>query len=338
MRYFVTMVLIGLFLCLPATAAFSQASNPENREATENPSANKAVFSWANTTFDLSAGYRKDSLSWSIAGNTQGSNPNIRSELKWSDLTIYQLKLSNRTIIKERFFLRGHLDYGFVNSGSNRDSDYNGDDRSLEFSRSNNGVNGNNVWDGSIGFGPRLVFHDSTITVCPLLGYAVAEQDLNIVDGFQAISNPPPATPPLGPIAGLDSRYEARWKGPWLGVDLMVSVPYRQGPFTEIGILFSGEYHWIDFDAEADWNLRDDYRHPVSFTHRADGNGYKFGTEIRFETDRRWGVNAGMLFQKMTTGSGSDRVYYADGSIAETRLNKVRWQSITFAAGFSYQF
>jgi len=338
MRHFVTMVLIGLFLCLPATAAFSQASNPENREATENPSANKAVFSWANTTFDLSAGYRKDSLSWSIAGNTQGSNPNIRSELKWSDLTIYQLKLSNRTIIKERFFLRGHLDYGFVNSGSNRDSDYNGDDRSLEFSRSNNGVNGNNVWDGSIGFGPRLVFHDSTITVCPLLGYAVAEQDLNIVDGFQAISNPPPATPPLGPIAGLDSRYEARWKGPWLGVDLMVSVPYRQGPLTGVDILFSGEYHWIDFDAEANWNLRDDYRHPVSFTHTADGSGYKFGTEIRLKMDRRWGVNAGMLFQKMTTGSGTDRIYYADGSTAETRLNKVRWRSFTFAAGCSYRF
>jgi hypothetical protein len=62
----------------------------------------------------LSAGYRTDTLNWHIAGNLQGTDPNVLSELTWSDLKIYQLKLANRTVIKNHVYLRGHLDFGAV--------------------------------------------------------------------------------------------------------------------------------------------------------------------------------------------------------------------------------
>jgi hypothetical protein len=338
MRPFVTVLLLGLFFCLPVPCTFAQPLETDGQTA-PNPSAgDDALLNRIAASVNLSAGYRTDRLNWHIAGNVQGNDPTILSELTWSNLKIYQLKLANRTVIRDRFYLRGEFAYGTVVSGDNRDSDYNGDNRTQETSRTLNGVDGNTVWDASVGIGPRFSFFDSTMVVCPLLGYAVSEQDLNIVDGYQAISNQPPDTPPVGPIAGLDSRYQTSWKGPWLGVDLLFSSPCTMGPFRRVGVIFTGEYHWVDYDADANWNLRSDLDHPVSFSHEAEGSGLVAGATILFETGNHWGIELGMNSKSMTTDAGQDRIYYSDGTSSATRLNRVHWHAFTVEAGFSYQF
>ena len=337
MRQYVTALALCLYVLLPVSHVFSQSPSIDDQEIVDTADTSNAYISWAAVTFDLSAGYRNDKLNWSIAGDLQGNNPNVRSELTWSDLRIYQLKLANRTVIKDRVYIRGYLDYGMVVSGSNQDSDYNGDNRTQEFSRSVNGVDGNEVWDGSIGIGPRFSFFESTMIVCPMLGYAISEQDVNIVDGCQTLAAPP-LTTSIGPIAGLDSRFQTRFKGPWLGVDLFFSIPSTKAPFTKLGVMFSGEYHWVDYDAEANWNLRSDYAHPVSFSHDADGSGYAAGASILFEIKSRWGFHAGMNVREMKTDAGLDRTYYADGTTNDTRLNEVHWRAYTFETGVSCRF
>lgn len=296
-----------------------------------------AKSGWAEAEWSLAAGYRTDQLNWSIAGNLEGNSPTVLSELSWSDIRILQLKLANRTVIKDRLYVRGHLDYGTVLSGSNRDSDYAGDNRTQEFSRSLNGVDGNHVWDGSVGIGPRFSFLESALVICPMLGYAVSEQDFNIVDGYQAFSAPP-GTTPLGPIAGLNSRYQTRWEGFWLGVDLLFSIPLEQGPFPAMQMVLSGEFHRFDYDATATWNLRQDFSQPTSFTHQASGSGLAAGATILLALDPHWGVNFGMNLKKMSADAGVDRVYYTDGTTRSTRLNEVRWRAFTIEAGVSYQF
>jgi hypothetical protein len=337
MRYFVTLLVLGLFLSLPVSRVFSQPRWSGGLSPVETDENGDSHLYGIAASVDLSAGYRTDKMNWNIAGNRQGTNPDIRSELTWSDLRIYQLKLANRTVIKDRVYLRGHLSVGTVTSGDNRDSDYAGDNRTQEFSRSLNGVDGNNVWDASVGVGTRFSFLNSTLVVCPMIGYAVSEQDLNIVDGYQAFTAPPAATV-IGPIAGLDSRYETRWKGPWFGVDLLFSSPCSNGPFKSVGVIFTGEYHWVNYDADANWNLREDFDHPVSFSHVADGSGLVAGATILFETQNHWGFNVGMNMQEMTTDAGHDRIFFADGTTADTQLNRVRWRSLTFEAGVSYRF
>lgn len=337
MRHFVTVLVLGLFFSLPVSQAFSQPREPENQAAAEKAKNADSYSNWVAATFDLSIGYRTDKLNWHIAGNLQGSDPNVRSELTWSDLKIFQLQLANHTVIKDRVYVRGHLGYGTVVSGSNRDSDYNGNNRTQEFSRSLNKADGNHVWDGSVGIGPRFSFFESTVVICPMLGYAVSEQDLNIVDGYQALTAPP-ATAPIGPFTGLDSRYQTRWKGPWLGVDLLFSSPCTNGPFSQIGVMFFGEYHWVDYDAEANWNLRTDFAHALSFSHEAEGNGLVAGATLLFETKNRWAINVGMNVKEMTTDAGLDRIYFANGTTADTLLNEVQWRSFTFETGVSYQF
>lgn len=335
MRPAAPLLFLVWLLCVSLNPAAARADAPAGDSAAEQPTVDPPAWYWLDTAFDLSVGYRTGQLNWSIAGNLQGTSPNVRSELSWSDLRIYQFQLANRTVIHDRVYLRGQVNYGVVDAGDNRDSDYDGDDRTLEFSRSLNGVDGNNVWDGSLGVGPRFAFFESAVVVCPLIGYAIAEQDLNIVDGYQAIS---PGVPPIGPIPGLDSRYEARWTGPWIGLDLLLTIPLNQGPFSHIEMVFTGEYHWADYSADADWNLRTDYQHPVSFTHDADGDGFVAGVTMVFAAHNRWGVNMGMNFTEMTTDPGVDRIFYADGTTATTRLNEVRWRSVVFAGGISFLF
>lgn len=337
MRHLVMTLVLGLSITLPAAHVCAKPLIPGAEAVDESKPVDNLHSVWATTAFSLSAGYRIDKLSWNIAGNRQGSNPNILSELTWSDIAIYQLKVSNQTVIKDRVYIRSHLDYGMVATGDNRDSDYNGDNRTQEFSRSINGVDGNRVWDGSIGVGPRFSFFNATFIVCPMLGYGFSEQDFNIVDGYQTLAQPP-STVPIGPIAGLDSRYQTSWQGPWIGVDLMFSIPLTEGPFSTVGVMFSGEYHWVEYEADANWNLRTDFRHPVSFSHDASGNGVALGATIFFETKSRWRFNAGMNTKEMVTNAGSDRIYYADGTIVDTQLNEVSWQVFIFDAGLSYQF
>ena len=98
--------------------------------------------------FGLLAGYRIDQLDWNIAGNNAGTNPNILSELTWKDLEIYQVQFKPSVTLGNshrggvRYHLRGMLGWGSIVDGSNQDSDYAGDNRTLEFSRSNNSAGG----------------------------------------------------------------------------------------------------------------------------------------------------------------------------------------------------
>lgn len=337
MHNMVVSLVLGLLLFISAPPVLSQTPNPQPTPSTPSGGKEKILPIWAKSTVRLSAGYRIDNLNWNIAGDLEGANPNVLSELNWSSIKIYQLKLVGRTVIKDWVCLKGELDYGMVVSGDNQDSDYLGDDRTQEFSRSVNSVDGKDVWDGSIGGGPRFSFLDATVSLCPMLGYAIAEQDFNIVDGYQVLSTLPDM-PSTGPIEGLDSRYQTRWKGPWIGAELLLSMPVQKGPLRCVEVLFTGEYHWIDYSAEANWNLRNDLQHPVSFSHDADGKGIMLGTTLRFQTNHHWGASLGMHMVDMATDAGLDRVYFSDGSIGETRLNEVNWRSFTVEAGLSYQF
>jgi hypothetical protein len=123
-----------------------------------------------------------------------------------------------------------------------------------------------------------------------------------------------------------------------VGVDLLFSIPCTKGLFSIVDITLTGEYHWQDYHADANWNLRSEYAHPVSFSHNAKGHGVVGGVAILFETKNRWGITLGMNMTDMKTNPGIDRTYYADGTTTDTRLNEVHWQSWTFETGFSYQF
>ena len=273
----------------------------------------------------LSTGVRVDNLDWNIAGDINGNNPNILSELTWDDLLIVLTKADGKLVVADRIYLRGSFDYGWIIDGENQDSDYAGDDRSFEFSRSNNDTDEGNVLDASLGagylFGPLW----KRVMIAPVAGYSYHEQNLVITNGYQTI-------PPLGSFSGPDSTYDTEWKGPWVGADLSILFGER------LSLTNTFEFHWVDYDAVADWNLRSDFQHPKSFEHSADGYGILLSADLDYIITTHLALTANINYQNFSTDEGKARTFFASGGTGETQLNEVNWDSFAGIIGVSILF
>lgn len=276
----------------------------------------------------LGVGYRRDGFNWTIAGNSSGTQPNILSALTWENMDSVQARAGGKITYKDEWVVRGSAAYGQTVTGENQDSDYLGDNYTLEFSRSNN-KGGGDMLDASLGIGRTFRLFDKSvgkfIYLTPLAGYALHRQNLTMTDGYQT-------WPPLGPFSGLKSTYNAEWKGPWLGVDARLQA----GP--KLSVIASVEYHWTDYVAEANWNLRPDLAHPVSFRHTARGHGYTATLGGSYPLANKWRLNVTLEHRNWTTNPGRDIIYFADGTRGETRLNVVNWESLGMMMEAAYRF
>lgn len=283
----------------------------------------------ANPVLDLSTGYQSARLKWSIAGDSSGCCPNILSELTWRDLQALQLRGELGYRVRGGFHVRGALGYGLILDGENQDSDYAGDNRTGEFSRSNNASDGDDLRDASLHAEYVFTYRDPVVggvsRIVPMLGHSYHEQNLRMTDGVQTI-------PDDGPFDGLDSTYQTQWWGPWLGLRLESAADRHN--VIEIGL----EQHWADFYAVANWNLRSTFAHPESFEHEASGRGRVLTLGYRHRTRRAFDFLFKYRIESWETGAGRDLVHFSDGSQGETRLNEVTFRAWSFNFGISRAF
>ncbi len=298
---------------------------------------------------DMGIGYRSDQLDWSISGDTNGENPNILSELNWEDIEIFQIQATGWLELGELPFLSRNslalinLSFGKIIGGHVQDSDYATDDRNDEWSRSVNDANEGLTVDLSGAFGPIFELKRvKGVSLTPLVGYAFNMQALTMTNGEQIISDAqlradyfgdsagiPPA---VGAIPGLDSSYTSYWYGPWLGVNVDYQV--NQKFKMTVGV----EYHWIEYFAQADWNLRSDFDHPVSFENEATGTGLVWNLKGEYLLNEKWSWLLSGNIQGWEAESGTDRTYFADGTVGRSRLNQVNWDTCALTTGVQYRF
>ena len=325
------LIAIGISGCLAlagATPVSADVLKPDLQHAflVSILAALPAVRASTDAPMDLavSVGYREDNLDWNIAGN----GVNVLSELTWKNMVIAHTQVAARFNFKHDWQVHTELGYGAITSGANQDSDYNGNNRALEFSRSNNKTGGN-VADASIGIGKTLRLLDQTvgkfIYITPFAGLSVHQQNLTLTDGVQTI-------PALGPLTGLNSSYDAQWQGPWIGVDALIETGHS------VSLVASAEYHWASYTAQANWNLRDDLAHPVSFKHTAKGQGVVLSGGVSYLVTQDWTVNVTLKHRKWTTRAGSDWTYLADGSTGFTRFNAANWDSTAYNIEIVHRF
>ena len=244
-------------------------------------------------------------------------------------MKIYEARAKANLIIKNHLVVDTMAGYGEISDGHNRDSDYNGSGRTLEFSRSTADTTGE-VIDAAAGLGYRLYFGESDdffvddLILTVLGGYGYNRQKLNDKNLFREI-------PVFGSTDGLNSTYETVWKGPWAGFELA-------GAKEKVSGSFRFEYHFADYNAEANWNLRSDFQHPKSFEHFSDGYGLVFNCGLGYQINDRWNINLSGDLQRWKTDSGLMRFYFANGTITDTRLNEVEWYSWAVLLGATYYF
>lgn len=263
--------------------------------------------------------YRTDRLNW----NKAGSSVNVLSELEWKDMESYGLAA---TFEKRAggFAFFGGAAFGSIVSGKNRDSDYSGNDRSGEMSRSENGSDNGYVLAADAGMGYDFILRGGAIGVRPLAGLSLDRQHLTVNNGNQVI----PAT---GSFPGLDSSYTADWYGPFVGVDAAYAL-------NDLSLNAGLKYHFARYYASADWNLRADLAHPVSFEHSANARGLDAHLTALYRLNNMWSLVGGVSYQLWKTYAGEETMYYSDGTSGTARLNRVNWESSSLNLSARYEF
>ncbi len=293
----------------------------------------------SNPNYDLNAslegGYRTSELKWSIAGN----GVNILSELQWKKVHGYEIQPSVEYIQKSGKLhglnLQASVNKSFTSSGDNQDSDYDGNNRTQEFSRSNNKSDsgGSDSFSASIGYsfdfkGSR---QENLTRFTALFGYALQRQRFSMGQGYQTIATGG-LTPPLGPIGDLDSSYDAEFSAPYIGLELNSRFMEKHN------IKLTGRFLRGYYTGTGHWNQRPDFAHPDSFVQEANGYGLAAGIKYGWEFYPRTQLTLGYNYNYFKTGSGTDTNYMADGSVLIGYFNKAEYSSMDFMTGLNYKF
>lgn len=237
---------------------------------------------------------------WSIAGNEQGLNPDILSELRFSKLKRTGLRFEGNYQLSPRMALNASAgrQYGFA--GQVTDIDYAGNNRSLPVALHKFRSSRNNTADYQLQYHCGILRKQS-LSVTAIAGYFIYKATYQTQDWSR--SN----------IAGI---YNAQWRGPLLGMALRIALP--QNWALQAGI--NGQNH--AYKASANWIYRTDFSHPLSFTHRANGWGVDGSLGLNYQLSPRFDLQLSSFLQQWKTGHGSDRLYMADGRQVSTRMNE----------------
>ena len=286
--------------------------------------------------YSIDIGVSERSLDWTIAGTPAGTNPNILSELIWSDIRLVQiegqLKIPLSGIsVKNPYFIRLEGGYGWIFSGDNQDSDYLSDNRQDEFSRSNNSADGGEALNYAVALGIDFYVRP-WFTISPEIGYAHHELNLEMTDGNQTIDT---ISNDLGPFPGLDSSYDAEREGVFVGL----ATAFRYSPqWRYYGSL---RYSWNDdYEAVAQWNLRPDFQQPESFRHVTNGSGYEAKLGVTYYMQSREGgqVSVTVSHKEWEGDPGIDYTFFSDATYTTTRLNEVNWDETSIMFNYSRRY
>ncbi|MGS2738448.1 hypothetical protein [Sinomicrobium sp. M5D2P17] len=251
--------------------------------------------------------------SWSIAGNIQGENPDILSELSWSGLRGPGVQIRGEGTVWKNMVIGADLSVFFSTGGEATDTDYAGNNRTeKQFETNLMADKGENyTWNVTAGY---LFNIGQRFGLIPAIGYGEQRQNLFLLDG-----------------EALNSSYKTRWKGPVFRLSAFYS-----SRIWEVTCTFT--YAQQQYYAAANWNLIDAFAHPVSFEHKAKGHHFSGIHELIFLPERRFSPLLFVSYETGSTGTGTDTLYLAEGGREYTRFNGVSRSSTAIGAGVKLSF
>ena len=273
-------------------------------------------------------------LIWNIAIQPPYTSPNILSELSYKEIKEdgSGLKLSYLKTVDDvwAFYIAGDYFSSSIRSGKNQDSDYILDNRQGEFSRSYSEItdDGSKRKSMEVGIKSHWFKEDSEgHYVSVLAGYQYHDINLTVTNGVQII----PEELNGYVIEGLNSTYDSEFASKYLA--FVTEHRFRWGI---VGLRY--EKHDLEFDSKANWNLRDDFQHPVSFEHDGDGEGRVLTLGYAFKFTEFFDVFVDLTRREYEVVDGNDVTYFSDGYVGETRLNKLNYTSNSVKAGIRIVF
>ncbi|MDN5288678.1 MAG: hypothetical protein JWR38_4952 [Mucilaginibacter sp.] len=266
----------------------------------------------------LATGYQQENFHWSIAGNSNGQNPNVYSELKWQHVGGQTINATAQWNVWKRFSLYADYSKQFILSGTVTDTDYGADNRSnATYHETFNADKGNTQsWNAGAGF---ILFNDALFSLIPYAGYGISKQSLHLFDRS-------------GNFPELNSTYQASWKGPFIKVTSSIWI------IQQLKFVADVTYNQVSYNANANWNLIQTFQHPVSYRHHANGYGINAGGQFVYAVYHYLSVHAGGGYFSWKTGSGTDELYLKSGETDKTQLNEAVRNGFNLQGGLSLAF
>ncbi|MDP9079819.1 MAG: hypothetical protein M3O71_20510 [Bacteroidota bacterium] len=261
----------------------------------------------------LSTGHQKEDFNWSIAGNSNGQSPNVFSELKWRNVSGQDYSATLQWNVWQKFRIYGAYNWVNVKSGSVSDIDYAADNRTQPTYNQNFSDNKGSTSGWYVGAG-YTIFNSSLFSLVPYVGYGVNKQALFIVDE-------------TGQFPDLNSDYNTQWKGPFIKVKSSLKI------WRALKLAADVTYNQVKYAAQGNWNLINEFQHPVSYRHAANGYGVDAGLKLVYNITPNIGINLGYNYFNWQTGNGDDQLYLATGQVDKTQLNGVYRKGDWFRGG-----
>ena len=261
----------------------------------------------------LSTGHQQGNFHWDIAGNIKGQSPNVLSELKWKNVSGQNYSAAIQWNFWRGLSLLAEYSRVNVRSGTVSDMDYAGDNRTQPTYQQGFSDNKGSTytWDTGVGY---VIFNKSLLSLTPYIGYGTSSQSLYIVDL-------------TGQFPDLNSSYDTRWKGPFLKVTSAVKI------WHALKLAADFTYNQVTYNAQGDWNLINEFQHPLSYGHSAKGYGINVGTRLVYNITSNIGLTFGYGYCSWQTGNGTDLLYLASGTVDKTQVNGVSRTGYSLAAG-----
>lgn len=251
----------------------------------------------------LLTGYEQQDLTWSIAGNAAGQSPNVLSELQFKNIGGQSITGALQWNVWNRIIFTADYSRVFIKTGTVADNDYSADNRTQPVYGAvfNSDKGYTQAW--SFGAGYHL-FNNNTFSLIPSAGYIISRQSLFLLDR-------------TGNFPDLNSTYETNWKGPYVKANAILRLINKLKLNVNLG------YNQVNYNAKADWNLIQNFQHPVSYRHTAKGFGVDANAGLAYDITSNIAVNLGGGYFTWQTGKGIDELFLNSGGSDKTQLNKV---------------
>ena len=282
-----------------------------------------------NTQLEMS----DSELVWDIASSASATTtPNVLSELSFRDIRslgyVINLGYMNRFDNNIAFVLEAEYADSRIRSGRAQDSDYASDNRTDEFSRSFSDIESDSINYFSLATGIKTRWLNTKGHYLSfLIGYKKHNVDITMTNGVVEI----PEADAGSLIPGLNSTYNSEFRSIFAGLS-------TEHVFSWGTIGFRYDLYYTDLKAEADWNLRTDFAHPVSFEQIGDGKGYAATLGYTYNHNRNWDYSIDYVVTKYHIQDGYDQTYFSDTTSFIVKLNNSEYKQEAIRIGVSYNF
>ena len=252
-------------------------------------------------------GYSLSETAFNIAGNEQGTNPNILSELIWDPTNSLEYGIEVK-LNTNKFIINTDFQLNRTFMGNVSDIDYDGNNRTLitsELHLSNHEGNGYTLklqpgYDWS---------NKDNLSFTTYLSFSYMQRNMYLLNDKDWNSSN------MNYIDGLNSYY--KYKFPNYGIGGQFNYQLNQKWATTIHL----EGYLSKYYAYGNWNLIKEFEKPISYEHKGNGKKIDSGLGLTYKINSSTNIGINYNFNYFNVENGKDYLYHKTDGLLKAKLN-----------------